>query len=62
MIIRHNGEAIRKLTKEAPIYSDFVAAMFGLGKMIPYILSICCVTIFPSCLVLLRTRNNSELP
>jgi hypothetical protein len=62
MIIRHNGEAIPKLSKEAPNYSDFVAAMFGLGKMVPYISSICCVTIFPSRFVLLRTRNNLELP
>ncbi len=47
---------------EALIYSDFVAAMFSSGKIVPYLSYIGCVTIFASRLVLLRTRNKSELP
>ena len=45
------------------MHSDFVAALkFCSQKISPYLSDICCVDIFCSRLVSLRTRNKSELP
>ena len=49
-------------TSEALIYSDFVAIPRCSVKIVPYLSGIGCVSIFPSRLVLPRTRNKSELP
>jgi hypothetical protein len=48
--------------KEALINFDFVAILRCEQKISPYISPICCVDIFCSRLVSLRTRNKSELP
>ena len=49
-------------SREGLIHSDFVAAMFGTGKIVPYISNLCGVTIFRLRPTLLRTRNKSGLP